>query len=340
MRRALMGALGLGLAWGCAGEEHARRQDAKEKGTKVTIVQTRTRGEDGAQSDQQRAQAERERAEQQRRREAEARLREASERESQARMRAELEAERAQRMRAERAVEADRAELAQLRAQQAQRELEQARQAQAQLRKELEEERQRTKSQAEALSEAQRARAESERARAEAEGARTQAEQSARGALEQVASVRQETRGLVVTLAAPVLFGVNDATLLPSAQERLDAIADALRASGSEMFRIEGHTDSRGSERYNLELSQRRAEAVRSFLVARGVNPDQIRAYGYGEQRPIATNATADGRANNRRVEIVLPNFGVGGAGGPRQGQDQRGEPPNQNETPAREPSS
>jgi outer membrane protein OmpA-like peptidoglycan-associated protein len=317
MRRVLTTALGIGLAWGCAADEHARREEskssskeskAKEKGTGYVIVQTRTRNDAAAQAEQQRVQAE-----QQRMREAEARVREAADREAEARAKAELEAERAQRLKAERASEADRAELAQLRAQQAQRELEQARQAQAQLSKDLEEERQRARAQAQALADAQRARVEAERAR-------VQAEQNARGALEQVATVRQEARGLVVTLAAPVLFGSNDATLLPSAQERLDVVADALRASGNESFRVEGHTDSRGSDNYNIELSRRRAEAVRTFLMSRGVDPDQIRAYGYGEQRPVASNASPEGRANNRRVEIVLPNFGVGGAGGPNEG--------------------
>jgi len=74
---------------------------------------------------------------------------------------------------------------------------------------------------------------------------------------------------------------------------------------------VQGHTDSTGSERYNLQLSQRRAEAVREYLIAQGVAPGQVEARGYGEMQPIADNSTAEGRARNRRVVMrVLENPG------------------------------
>jgi outer membrane protein OmpA-like peptidoglycan-associated protein len=69
---------------------------------------------------------------------------------------------------------------------------------------------------------------------------------------------------------------------------------------------VEGHTDSRGSDSYNLDLSERRAQSVRDYLVTRGVSANHCRAVGYGESRPVADNRTAEGRANNRRVEIVI----------------------------------
>ncbi|HEY3169655.1 MAG TPA: OmpA family protein, partial [Thermoanaerobaculia bacterium] len=69
---------------------------------------------------------------------------------------------------------------------------------------------------------------------------------------------------------------------------------------------VEGHTDSDGTSEYNLKLSRLRADSVRSVLVAGGVSPDRIESQGYGETRPIATNATAAGKAQNRRVELVL----------------------------------
>jgi OOP family OmpA-OmpF porin len=72
------------------------------------------------------------------------------------------------------------------------------------------------------------------------------------------------------------------------------------------MVKIEGHTDSKGSADYNAQLSQRRAEAVRNFLVNNGISPERITAQGMGEDYPIATNSTAAGRLQNRRVEVTI----------------------------------
>jgi len=72
------------------------------------------------------------------------------------------------------------------------------------------------------------------------------------------------------------------------------------------MVKIEGHTDSQGSSDYNAQLSQRRAEAVRNFLVTNGVAPERITAQGMGEDYPIATNSSASGRQQNRRVEVTI----------------------------------
>ena len=69
---------------------------------------------------------------------------------------------------------------------------------------------------------------------------------------------------------------------------------------------IEGHTDSVGSETYNLDLSQRRADAVRDFLLQNGVNAAQLTTHGYGKASPVASNSTAEGRQRNRRVEVII----------------------------------
>jgi outer membrane protein OmpA-like peptidoglycan-associated protein len=114
-------------------------------------------------------------------------------------------------------------------------------------------------------------------------------------------------KSLVLTLGSEVMFRSRQAALLPRAKEKLDTLAEALQSLGSDQqFIIEGHTDSRGSAAYNRRLSRLRALAVRSYLIKRGVDPDRIRAEGRGEDDPVASNSEAEGRANNRRVEIIV----------------------------------
>ncbi|OJH42553.1 OmpA family protein [Cystobacter ferrugineus] len=125
--------------------------------------------------------------------------------------------------------------------------------------------------------------------------------------------VKEETRGLVLTLSGSVLFRSGSADLLATARRRLNEVAEALKKAPNPLV-IEGHTDSLGPAELNEELSYLRAEAVRDYLVARGVDPERIRTEGRGKDQPIASNATAEGRANNRRVEIILER-GVGGSG-------------------------
>ena len=141
------------------------------------------------------------------------------------------------------------------------------------------------------------------------EAARIQAEKraaDAMAALAKLAAVKEEARGMVITLSGSVLFRSDEATLLPEAQTRLGQVADALLATKERPLVVEGHTDNQGSDAHNLELSQRRAEAVRAFLIQRGYSAARVRATGIGEARPIAENETAEGRANNRRVEIIV----------------------------------
>lgn len=129
----------------------------------------------------------------------------------------------------------------------------------------------------------------------------------ANAALAGFASVKQETRGMVITLSGSVLFASDKSELLPSAQSRLSDVADALsKQDPDSKIVVEGYADSQGAAAHNLELSQRRAESVRSYLVSHGVAQDRITSKGMGTARPIADNATPEGRANNRRVEIVV----------------------------------
>jgi outer membrane protein OmpA-like peptidoglycan-associated protein len=148
--------------------------------------------------------------------------------------------------------------------------------------------------------------------------ARQKAEQDARRAmqsLEEIANVKAEEQRVVITLSGEVLFKTGESTLLPIAQTRLDRVAEALKSQGDKKIVVAGHTDARGSDEVNRSLSQRRADAVRSYLVSRGVPDDQIQAVGKGEAEPIANNKTAEGRANNRRVEIIVDNTQGGGEG-------------------------
>ncbi len=128
----------------------------------------------------------------------------------------------------------------------------------------------------------------------------------AQAELVKLAAVKEEARGLVITLSGSVLFASNKSTLLPAAQDRLKQVADALMATKERKITIEGHTDSRGSSSYNQELSLQRANAVRSFIVSRGYPETLIVAQGIGKDRPVADNTSAEGRANNRRVEIIV----------------------------------
>ena len=111
-----------------------------------------------------------------------------------------------------------------------------------------------------------------------------------------------------MTLGADTFFNFDKYNLKPTAIAKLDELAAKLRQLGPAVtgVSVTGHTDSIGTEAYNLKLSQRRAQAVVDYLVQRGVNPSIIQARGMGKSNPIASNATPAGRAQNRRVEITV----------------------------------
>jgi outer membrane protein OmpA-like peptidoglycan-associated protein len=140
--------------------------------------------------------------------------------------------------------------------------------------------------------------------------ARKEMERRAKDALDKLmlasVPVKEEARGTVITLPGSVLFPSGKASLLTSGEQKLAQVAAALKDAPDQQIAVEGHTDSRGSDAINLPLSEQRARTVKSFLVAQGVAGDHIEALGLGSSVPVADNATAEGRADNRRVEIVI----------------------------------
>jgi len=109
-----------------------------------------------------------------------------------------------------------------------------------------------------------------------------------------------------IKLGQKVFFRTNKATILPKSYPLLDEVALVLNENPNIEVRVEGHTDSKGKDRYNKKLSQRRAESVRSYMAGRGVATERMEAIGFGEERPIEDNRTKEGRAKNRRVEIHI----------------------------------
>jgi OOP family OmpA-OmpF porin len=109
-----------------------------------------------------------------------------------------------------------------------------------------------------------------------------------------------------VTFASDALFDFDQALLKPEGKTRLDELAARQQGVTLEAVVATGHTDSVGSDGYNDRLSMRRAEAVKSYLVSRGTDASRVFAEGKGEKQPVADNATVDGRAQNRRVQIEV----------------------------------
>jgi len=142
--------------------------------------------------------------------------------------------------------------------------------------------------------------------------ARVVAESRVHDALQRLAqaaalSVKEEARGTVIVLPGHVLFNSGEYQLTGNAQEKLALLAETLRPqSATHEILIEGHTDSRGSPLSNEQLSENRARAVLDFLVSQGLRATALTSRGIGQERPIADNSTPEGRANNRRVEIII----------------------------------
>jgi len=116
---------------------------------------------------------------------------------------------------------------------------------------------------------------------------------------------KEDARGLVLTISGEVVFASGKSELLPAARKRLDDVAMALKDDPRPIV-IVGHTDSRGDDEMNMRLSERRADAVRQYLTMHGIREDRVVAQGAGETQPVADNKSAEGRANNRRVELIL----------------------------------
>ncbi|MCP9750308.1 OmpA family protein [Ferruginibacter sp. HRS2-29] len=109
--------------------------------------------------------------------------------------------------------------------------------------------------------------------------------------------------------AKNVFFATGSYKLLAKSNRSLDAVVDLLKSDASLMIDIDGHTDSQGSDESNQVLSDNRAGAVKNYLVSKGIDPSRLKSTGYGETKPVADNASAAGRAKNRRTEMVVRNF-------------------------------
>ncbi len=208
---------------------------------------------------------------------------------------------------------------AQQAAEQAQQERQAAEQAKAealQAQQQAEAARQAALEQQQALAaQAQSAQAAAENAQAQAQTAeqRAQAAEQEKEAMRQrllaqlneVLQTRDSARGLIVNMS-DVLFDLNQATLKPGAKVRLAKVAGIIQAYPDLKLQIEGFTDSTGSVGHNQELSERRAAAVRDFLIAQGVSINNVSAQGFGPSNPVASNNTPEGRQMNRRVDLVV----------------------------------
>jgi outer membrane protein OmpA-like peptidoglycan-associated protein len=200
-------------------------------------------------------------------------------------------------------------------AEQARLEAQQAAQQAAQDRAAAQQQLQAAQQQQQALS----AQAEQARLQAQqAEQARLQSEQQAEQQrqrlltqLNQVLQTRDTARGLIVNMS-DVLFDLNKATLRPGAKLRLAKVAGIILAYPDLRLEIDGFTDNTGTPQYNQALSEKRAAAVQDFLVSQGVTPGNVNIKGFGQQNPVATNATAAGRQMNRRVELVVSGTAIG----------------------------
>ena len=168
---------------------------------------------------------------------------------------------------------------------------------------------------------AQQASAEQQQAMAQANAAQQQAtaatqreqqmREKLRQQLSQVLQTQETARGLIVNMS-DVLFNLNSAQLKSDAQVKLAKVSGILLTYPNLKLQVEGYTDSTGTPDYNLKLSEKRATSVEAFLIQQGVQPGNITAQGYGEANPVASNATSSGRAENRRVELVVSGNAIG----------------------------
>jgi outer membrane protein OmpA-like peptidoglycan-associated protein len=173
---------------------------------------------------------------------------------------------------------------------------------------------------------AAKAQADAARAQAEAQAAEAQAKAAEAGKnaadanavreklrqqLNSVLATSETARGLIVNMS-DVLFNTGQYTLKPTTQISLAKVAGILLAYPGLQVRVEGYTDSVGSDAYNQTLSDKRAETVKNFLVAQGVSPNSITSQGFGKNDPVADNTTASGRMQNRRVNMVVSGDAIG----------------------------
>jgi outer membrane protein OmpA-like peptidoglycan-associated protein len=281
-------------------------QHKRDKGTVDTLArETVGTGEEA------RVMAVKQKAEEEAQAKAAADKKAAEDREAQARLAAEAEARR----RAEAENARQQAELARQQAEAAKADALRLQQEAEQARKEAEAAKAQAVAQQQALAveadKARKAAEEADRLRQQAEREKADLRAQLLAQLNAVLSTRDTARGLIANMS-DVLFKTGSFELLPGARERLAKVSGIVLAHPGLHLDVEGHTDSVGSDDYNQQLSERRADAVRSYLVQQGIADSAIVARGLGKSSPVATNDTAEGRQQNRRVEMVISGDAIG----------------------------
>jgi len=232
--------------------------------------------------------------------------------------RAAADAQRVAAEQARRDAEAQRlaAEQATIEATRQKREAEAAQQAALAQQQQLAAEVERSRSAAD-LAERQRREAEqaAQQQRQQAEEERLKLRQQLLAQLNVIMQTRDTARGLIVNMS-DVLFDTGRFTLTPGAREKLAKVSGIILSHPGLTVKVEGHTDSVGSDEYNMKLSENRANSVRTFLVGQGIESGSVTAQGFGKTMPVADNSTAAGRQRNRRVELVVSGELLGTVGG------------------------
>jgi len=298
---------------------HAEQQahlEQERKENEERAAQARTEAEQARQQAdeaQQQAQQAKQQAdaEAQQRAAAEQQQQQAVQQAQQAQQQAQAEAAQRQQLEAQQQAQAQAAQQAQQQAEQAQQQAQQAQQQaqqEAQQRAAAEQQQQQAAQQA---SEARQQAAQAQQRAQNVEAQEAQRRQQLMSQLNQVLQTRDSARGLIVSMP-DVLFDTGSANLKPTARERLAKVAGILIAYPDIHVEVDGYTDSTGSPMFNEELSQQRAGSVQSYLTQQGVPAGSIGIHGFGEANPIASNDTAAGRQQNRRVELVVTGQSIG----------------------------
>jgi outer membrane protein OmpA-like peptidoglycan-associated protein len=237
---------------------------------------------------------------------------------AEAKRRADAEAAKAQAEAAKAQAEAAKAEAERMKAEaeKAAREAAQQREAAEKAKQEADAARGAAEAQQRALAvEAEKARKaaeESDRLRQQAEQEKAELRARLLAQLKSVLDTRDSARGLIASMS-DVLFKTGSYELLGGARERLAKVSGIVLAHPGLHLEVEGHTDSVGGDDYNQQLSERRAQAVRDYLVQQGIPDGTIVSRGFGKTRPVASNDTPEGRQQNRRVELVISGDAIGG---------------------------
>jgi outer membrane protein OmpA-like peptidoglycan-associated protein len=246
---------------------------------------------------------------------------------------AEAEQQREATQRAQAEQDRQAAEQARQQAELAQQQAEQARQAAVTAQQQAETQRSAAEQQA------QQAQLQAQQAEQQKEELRQRLQQQ----LNSILQTRDTARGLIVNMS-DVLFDTNKYTLKPGAREKLAKVSGILLAYPGLKVQVEGYTDSTGTPEYNQHLSEQRSMTVRDYLVGQGINMNSVTAQGFGENSPVASNATASGRQQNRRVQMVVSGEPIGDvasaqgqpSNGP--GEQQYQNPQGQNQPAATQP--